>query len=328
MQSVFITLSVSPLAIVIPIVAFIIISIIGMLIMTMSVAKKQYTKQFVRTSPEKWARANSCPENAEHCEMYERGLDWADKVKEFKREVSVTSEGLKLVGEFFDFGGNKAVIILSGRAEALEYSYYFAKPYQELGYNVLVVDGRAHGLSEGKYATAGIREQYDVAEWIELLHRDYAVDEVVIHGVCIGSATAIYVAMSANPYLKAIVLEGPFLSFYNVIKQRTRTAGHPAFPVSEEMVWLFKHWAKADVVKYRPIKCIRKIDTPLLMLCGRQDISSLPAYCEKLFKACKSRRKELVWFERGAHSHLRIADEDKYDASIKEFINGLKQEVR
>lgn len=323
MQSVCIALAVSPLVIVIPIVAFIIISMVGMLIVTMPIAKKQYENQFIRTSPDKWARANSCPENEEHCRMYERGLDWADKVKEFKKEVSVTSEGLKLVGEYFDFGSSKAVIILSGRAEALEYSYYFAKPYHEVGYGVLVVDGRAHGLSEGKYGTAGIREQYDVAEWINMLNRDYGVEEVVIHGICIGSATAIYTAMSGNPHLKAIVLEGPFLSFYNVIKQRTRTAGHPAFPVAEEMVWLFKKWADADVVKYRPIKCIRKIDTPMLMFSGKEDISSLPEYCEKLYNACGSKRKELVWFEHGAHSHLRIANEDKYDTSIKDFIKSL-----
>lgn len=323
MQSTLIMLSVNPLAIAIPIVAFIFISIIGMLIVTVPIAKKQYTDQFVRTSPEKWARANSCPENAEHCAMYDRGLAWADQVKEHRKEVSVTSEGLKLVGEYFHFGGNKAVMILSGRAEALEYSYYFAKPYYESGYNVLVVDGRAHGLSEGRYGTAGIRERYDAAEWMEMLHRDYGIEETVIHGVCIGSATAIYTAMSANPYLKAIVLEGPFLSFYNVIKQRTKTAGHPTFPVSEEMVWLFRRWAKADVVRYRPIRCIRKIDTPMLMLCGREDISSLPEYCEKLFKASGSRQKELVWFEHGAHSHLRIANEEQYDQSIKNFINRL-----
>lgn len=323
MQGVYIMLSVNPLAIAIPIVAFIVISIVGMLIVTVPIAKKQYANQFIRTSPEKWARANSCPENEEHSRMYERGLAWAESVKEFKKEVSVTSEGLKLAGEFFDFGGDKAVIILSGRAEALEYSYYFAKPYREMGYSVLVVDGRAHGLSEGKYGTAGIRERYDVGEWIEMLHRDYGVGEIVIHGVCIGSATAIYVAMERNPYLKAIVLEGPFLSFYNVLKQRTKTAGHPTFPVSEEMVWLFRRWAKADVVKYRPIKCIRRINTPMLMLCGREDISSLPEYCEKLYAACGSDIKKLVWFEHGAHSHLRIADEEKYDGSIKEFIEGL-----
>lgn len=321
MQGAYIMLSVNPLAIVIPVVAFIIISIIGMLAITLPIAKKQYTEQFVRTSPDKWARANSCPENEEHCRMYDRGLEWESIVREHKKDVSITSEGLRLVGEYFDFGGDKAAIILSGRAEALEYSYYFAKPYQEMGYNILVVDGRAHGLSEGKYGTAGIRERFDVQEWIAMLHSDYGISEVVIHGICIGSAVAIYVAMEHNPYLKAIVLEGPFLSFYNVLKQRTKSAGHPTFPVVEEMVWLFHHWAKADIIKYRPIKCIRRIDTPMLMLSGKEDISSLPIYCDKIYNACGSRRKKLVWFEHGAHSHLRIANEEQYDRSIKDFLN-------
>lgn len=355
-------------------VVFLIASAIGMLCATMPIAKKQYTNQFVRTSQEKWKRANSAPENEDHCRMYDQGIAWANTVAEYRKEVSVTSEGLRLVGELFDFGYDKTAIILSGRAEALEYSYFFAKPYHELGYNILAIDGRAHGLSEGVYGTAGIREQYDIQEWMKLLAKDYGTKKVVIHGLCIGSATAIYVAGSKEihavaagatttvagatttaegatttaagatttaagatttvasatttvagelPALEAIVLEGPFISFYNVLKARIRTAGHPTFPVALEMAWLFRAWADADIFKYAPVKRVKKVKVPTLFLCGKEDISSLPQYCKHLYANCAGEKKKLVWFEHGAHSHLRIANPQMYDDSIKEFMQAL-----
>ena len=37
--------------------------------------------------------------------------------------------------------------------------------YRSLGYNLLLVDQRAHGLSQGKYLTFGVRERMDVISW-------------------------------------------------------------------------------------------------------------------------------------------------------------------
>ncbi|MBR6487879.1 MAG: hypothetical protein IKT20_03115, partial [Clostridiales bacterium] len=49
------------------IVLFIALSgFIFMWIYVWGIAKKQYSEMFIRTSPDKWARGNSCPENAEH----------------------------------------------------------------------------------------------------------------------------------------------------------------------------------------------------------------------------------------------------------------------
>ena len=49
-------------------------SIVVMLIITMPIAKKQFENTFVRTSNEKWGRANSCPENQEHSVMFDLGI--------------------------------------------------------------------------------------------------------------------------------------------------------------------------------------------------------------------------------------------------------------
>ena len=102
--------------------------------------------------------------------MFDLGMDWARENEARKRPVSIENEGLKLAGEYFDFGHKRCAIIFPGRTESLCYSYYFAQPYAEAGCNILVVDSRAHGLSEGKYNYCGTREWSDVIAWSRFAH--------------------------------------------------------------------------------------------------------------------------------------------------------------
>jgi pimeloyl-ACP methyl ester carboxylesterase len=210
---------------------------------------------------------------------------------------------------------------MAGRAETCKYCYYFADLYQKNKYNIIVVDPRAAGLSEGKYTGSGILEGKDLDAWIKLVHEKFAIDHFVIHGICIGSVAAIYVAADHNPYVDAIVLEGPFISFYNVLKQRTKNLGKPTFPVCLQMGLLFKKYAGIDIFKNKPIKAIPKVEVPQLMICGRQDVSSLPKYFDKINEASGSKRKQMVWFDEGAHSHLRIRNLEAYDKAVTDFIN-------
>ena len=293
-----------------------------MLKFTGKIAKAQYENLLVRTSKEKWTRECSALEIEEHYGMYCEGVKWAEKNADKIREVTVENDGFLLCGEYFDFGYKKAAIIIPGRNEGLRYSYYFAKPYADAGYNVLVIDIRAHGESEGKYDSLGWHEQNDTIKWIDLLAEHYGVKKVVLHGLCIGAATSVYVAAnkSCPPELEAIILEGPFTSFYDVLKQRMKTNKKPVFPVRDQIAYYIKKYSKTDIKKESPIKSAPELKVPVLMICGRQDVSSVPEKCEQLYKAIGSDVKELVWFEKGSHSHLRVNNLPDYDNVIKEFL--------
>ena len=224
-----------PMIIVLSLVVIIGGGFIFMWIYCMKIAKKQYTNMFIRESKEKWARGNSAPENAEHTVMFDTGMKWGTENAPYMKEIEMTSfDGLRMKGEYFDFGYDKACLIMAGRAETCKYCYYFADLYQKNNYNIIVVDPRAAGLSEGKYTGAGMLEGRDVASWLDKVHEQFGIEHFVIHGICIGSVAAIYVASEHHPYVDAIVLEGPFISFYNVLCQRTRNFGKPTFPVCRD----------------------------------------------------------------------------------------------
>ena len=162
-----------------------------------------YVMHLKRTRKDKWTRACSC-DQADHLSMYDTGMAWSEEHKEKKKDVHIVSEGLNLYGEFYDFGSDKTVILVAGRTEGLRYGYYFARPYSDCGYNVLTIDNRAHGESEGTYNTVGFEEHKDLLAWANYIHENHHSESIVFHGICIGSAGSLYALTSENLRVEGI----------------------------------------------------------------------------------------------------------------------------
>src|SRR5574344_1020118 len=200
---------------------------------TFKIAKMVYFNQLVKKDDNIWGRVCSCNTNEEQVEMWNRGIDWAKQEEKHINEVEIVSDNLKLVGQFFDFGFKKCVIILPGRCECLMYSYYYSAPYKSCGYNVLVIDSRGHGLSEGKYSTCGILESRDVLVWAKLLHDSYNQEEIIFHSICIGGASSILALTSAScpSYINKFITDGLFINFKDTFGRHMKKEGHHLFPV-------------------------------------------------------------------------------------------------
>ena len=287
------------------------------------VGKILYKKHLVRATPEDWGR-NRCsdPTNYEQMIMWQEGLAWGEENKSFCEPVDITSAGFHLFGEYYDFGNKKAVIIVPGRTETLQYSYYFAIPYKELGFNILVIDKRAHGLSEGKYEDGGQFSHVDLLEWAKFLHEKYGLNDLTLHGICIGGSTCTFAYASKDKpaYLKRMVVDGLFITFYETFKNHLIDARRPVFPYCRATMHYAKKYTKADLTHNGPIYQIDKIKDPVLFLYSKVDIFSTPEQAHMLYEKCGANKKELVFFDKGCHSHILINNPEKYRESIKKFV--------
>ena len=270
-----------------------------------------------------WGREHCSEPGCEALEtMWVRGIAWKDKNVSFIKELSITSkDGLKLVAEWFDYGFDRTVIILPGRRETLIYSYYYANPYKENGVNVLVIDQRAHGLSEGKYSTGGIKEAEDVSLWMEYMHNEHNQKYIYLHGICVGTCVAIMVSTKyKTDYLKAVILDSAFISYKEIYKNHYLESGHKLFPVYYQIWFWFKFFTKCNINDSNPEMYMPKFDLPVLFLWGTKDVYCLPEKSKILYEKCASNQKEIEWFEGAEHSRVRLSNEEHYDGLVSDFL--------
>ena len=305
--------------------SLLVIGLLVSVVLTFIVAYIVYSKTLMRGKSGSWGREHCSEPGCKALEtMWVRGLEWQKKNVSFTKELTIKSkDGLKLVGEWFDYGFDKTVIILPGRRETLVYSYYYANPYKEAGVNVLVIDQRAHGLSEGKYSTGGIKEAEDVSLWMKYMHDELGQNEIYIHGICVGTCcTSILVAKYKTDYLKAIILDSMFITYKEIYKNHYLESGHKLFPVYYQIWMWFNFFTKCNIEDSRPDKYMAKIDLPVLFMWGTKDVYCLPEKSKILYDLCASKNKEIHWFEGAEHSRVRLFDENRYDALIKDFLAG------
>ena len=290
--------------------------------LTLLVASKcVYNSTLRRTDSEKWGRAPSAPDDPPSMEMDAMGMEWAEANRHAMKEVHTVRDGVNLYGEYYDFGHKRAVMILSGRTESLRYGYYFAIPYAGAGWNVLVVDPRAHGKSDGEFNTVGFEESLDDIAWIKHLRDCHGVRQVVFHGICIGAAGGMLALTNPDcpDTVCGIVTEGMFPNFGESMKNHLIERNKPVKTFYPFINMWMKHYT-GHSMSYGPINVIHKLQVPLLMLHSKEDIYSTPAYAQKLYDLSGAPEKRLVWFEHGRHSMLRITDTELYDTSVTEFV--------
>lgn len=283
-----------------------------------------YNSTLRRRSKKQWGR--EIPSDIEPLskKMYEIGQVWSEENREYLKEVHIVNEGLNLYGEYYDFGYDKTVMVLSGRTESLRYGYYFAIPYAKNGCNVFVMDPRGHGLSDGEFNTVGFEESRDIVAWVRFLQEEFGVRSIIFHGICIGAAGGVFaLTLRGCPdCVDGIVTEGMFPNFGESMKNHLIERKKPVLFLFGLIDGWMKHYT-GHSMKFGPIDVIEKVNCPLLMLHSKEDIYSTPKYAQKLFDLAGASHKELVWFEKGRHSMLRITDTELYDSSISHFLDDV-----
>ena len=238
------------------IVLYITLGIIGAILFfyvipTLIISNVIYTILFVRTNKEKWSRTVSWDDEEQRI-MFAQGQEWGEKYDKFRKTVQIKSQKFNLVAEYFNFGSDKVVVVIPGRMESGTYSYYFSEPYRKAGYNVLAIDNRSHGLSDGRYNTIGLKEYVDILEWIKYAHDELGNSSVIIHGLCIGSATALYAMTDERcpDYVKALIADGMYVNFNESLKNHLIERKKPLFPFVGEIMFMMRLVAGKSAKKW------------------------------------------------------------------------------
>ena len=301
---------------------FLLVSLLFGLWITFETARRVYLHTLSTKMGGEWKRECSLPENECQMNMWNKGLEYMAQYSDKKEDVQIENDGLKLCGEFYNFGSKKTVLFLCGRCECAWYAYYYAKPYVESGYNLLFIDPRAHGLSQGQYSTVGIKESQDALAWMKYINEAKGGQKFTLHCVCVGGAAGLLAATSANnnDLVEKIVLDGVFVNFKESYKRHYCDLGHKTFPVFYQIWFWFRVYTGVSVKLSSPLDAVKKLNIPVLFLHTKNDKFSLPEKAQLVFDACSSKDKSIVWFDEGYHSHIRDHATEKYDDAVKSFL--------
>ena len=91
---------------------------------------------------------------------------------------------------------HKTVILIHGLYQNRSMCLPYMEVYRRMGYNILLIDLRGHGESEGEHTEWGMREIDDLAMWCQWLRNRDEQMHIGLHGVSLGAAMSLLYAGS------------------------------------------------------------------------------------------------------------------------------------
>jgi uncharacterized protein len=167
----------------------------------------------------------------------------------------------------------RTVILLHGYADAKVGAIAWAPLLHACEQNILALDLRAHGESEGNTISAGHFERHDVSDVIDLLRaaRPADVRQVVLMGISLGCATATAVAEMRADVIAGLILDSPYASFYHATAMHGHLLGLPGGVAQRLSLWIACKISGAPLDRIRPIDLVRTTACPAMILRGTGD---------------------------------------------------------
>ncbi len=299
-----------------------------LLLYKIGLANAVFTYCFSRSDKQKWSRNCSNRNDRALLRMWDSGVEWAEENKSFKSEIETVSGGITLSAQYFDFGFDKAVIISHGMFESSMYSYYYAEVFRQAGFNCLLPDSRANGLSDGSFMMAGRKEKRDIIEWAALLHDRYGIKNIVLHGIAMGAASSLLAAVEADcpSYVKGLILDGCYPEFADYFKRFLDLRKFGSKNYGSAMKKLYRRTGVSED-SISPMKIAKDAELPALFISGKKDELVPEEASRTLFEeygtGCGNKNKELILLDHGTSEKLRFADPEKYDKAVLQFLESL-----
>jgi fermentation-respiration switch protein FrsA (DUF1100 family) len=195
------------------------------------------------------------------------GLDPAEEID------LTTRDGIKLHAWLFAAPEAVAsVVVLHGHGASKHYSLPIGQ-FLYPRFNVLMLDHRGHGESDGPRTTIGYEERLDVHAAVDLLI-SRGLGPVGIFGTSMGASTAI-LAAAEDTRIAAIVADSPYAKLRWAVSQGAVLRGYPRF-VAPAMAtlgcWATALHLRSPMQAFDPVEVVDRISPrPLFLLHGTED---------------------------------------------------------
>lgn len=194
------------------------------------------------------------------------------------------------------------IILLHGIRSKKEAFIALSEKLAKLGFNTVALDLRAHGESQGKHCTFGVKEKEDISNLIDYLKNSEKITgNIGIWGQSLGAAIAIQ-AMGADQRIKFGIIESTFSDFRIITNDYFNY--HLGFNVRFLTNYLIDRAGKLanfDPENASPKIYSSKIEQAVLMVHGNQDRRINIKYGKENFANLKTSNKEFLEIDGATH---------------------------
>lgn len=222
----------------------------------------------------------------------------------------------------------RTVILIHGyRSQAVEMLHLAYLYHHQLHFNVVMPDLRAHGHSQGNAIGFGYTDAADVRLWMhhaDSLFRTERGDhtQMVIHGLSMGAATAMFVAGQPQPpYVKAYVEDCGYSSVDAELTYMLRRdyflPRFPFIPLASLLCRWQQGWSFQEA---SCVESLRRARAPMLFIHGTAD-RYVPSHMVHELYAAKPHQKEIWEVPEVTHGRAYHDYPADYERRVSRFLD-------
>ena len=242
------------------------------------------------------------------------------------QSLFITSGTLKLASWYLKHNTDTitkgTVIMFHGYGSSRSDIIPEATTFYKMQYNVLMIDFRAHGNSEGNICSMGYYEAGDVKAAYSFIS-SVGEKNIILWGGSMGAAS-ITKAMHDDHSVKPskIILEKCFGRMTDAAGSLARNSMHePAQPFGAMLTF----WGSVELGTYmftmKPEQSVRKIACPVLLQWGDHDENVSLQETENIYNNLSSPKKKLVIYPDCGHENLLLKQPALWKNSVSNFLN-------
>ena len=199
---------------------------------------------------------------------------------------------------------------------------YFAKEYYNRGYNVLIVDLRGHGESQGNYIGMGWHDRLDIIDWANYIINKNPNSKIILHGVSMGAATVMMATGEELPSNVKIAIEDcGYTSIWDEFEMQLKILYNlPAFPALNAASAVCRVRAGYMLEEGSCVEQVKKSKTPTLFIHGDQDRFVPFEMLDLVYEAANCEKQKLI-IKGAAHAEASFINPQLYWKNIDGFID-------
>ena len=241
-------------------------------------------------------------------------------------DVSVMSfDGLKLFGKYLNKGKNKIAVLVHGYGGNYRDMAKYAQIFLDMGFDVLAIDNRAHGKSEGDFVGMSWLDKIDLKYWCDFLSEQNMCYKILLFGQSMGaSAVCNYVGEKDCKNVVGVIED---CGFDNVYKQIYYLFNRIKIKL-KIFFKIFEFYAnRKNDYKLMQVDCIKQLkksNVPVLIIHGEKDEFVPTEMAYNLYNSLDEKRRDLYIAQDAGHTKSFEVNERKYKNVIYNFLNKYK----